>query len=119
MIVPPALHGMCCKASPLFSDDYWVDDDGEEVYRKTWEKFVKDKDYMSSLEIQEKYVEIDPPMPEVINVKPGDTVCVSFNFNEVDIDFAYQWMKMFEKVIPETVNTIMKSDTMKITKEES
>ena len=101
MIVPPALHGMCCKASPLFSDDYWVDDDGEEVYRKTWEKFIKDKDYMSSLEIQERYVEIEPPVVEIENFKPGDTIIITIDPNIIDVDTVQRWVDSYTVAYPQ------------------
>lgn len=100
MIVPPALQGSNCKPDPLYWDDYWINEEYEEVLKDTWEKLVKRKDSWASLKIEEKYVEIELPEPEPVKITDENFVTFTYDVDKGDIDFACEYIKGFEKVLP-------------------
>lgn len=59
MVVPPRMQGMRCNPYPLISDDYWVEEDCEELLKDKWKEQVKSKEPWGTLKIEEKYVEIN------------------------------------------------------------
>lgn len=105
MVEPPALQGMNCSLDPLISEDYWVDDEFEEILIKSWEKLIKDP--MSKLCINEKYIEVKLPKPEIMDVKPTDTVCLTFDPDSIDVYDAFEYLKAYEKVCPKETTLVL------------
>lgn len=100
MINPPSLQGMNDSPYPLISDDYWVDDEHEEVKRGVWEQEVKREDKMGSLLVEEKYVLVESPKIQIRNVAPNDFILLSFDINEFDMDTVCQWLDGYAKAFP-------------------
>jgi len=101
MISPPALQGFSCKSYPLISDTYWVDEDAEDVLIESWKKELKDP--MSTIEIEEKYVEIELPEPKPIKIEDNNFVCFMVDVDKMDLDSACEYVKAYSKVLPEEV----------------
>lgn len=101
MVSPPALHGMSCKSYPLFSGDYWVNGDFEDSLITTWEEELKDP--MSSIEIEEKYVEIELPKPEPIKIEDNNFICFMVDMDKIDLDIACEYVKEYIKVLSKEV----------------
>jgi hypothetical protein len=78
----------------------WTDATYEDVYRKAWEDFLEEFYPDASLEIEESYVPIELPQPEVIDVKPGQILCLHFDLNDWDLVSMVDYMKQFEDIIP-------------------
>ena len=118
MVVTPALQGFNCKSYPLMPNDYWYAEEDESVLKKIWEEQAqKAEGGWGRLEIEERYTEIKPPVPEILDVKPGDTVIVSVDPDEIPIDFAADWLELFKKILPEEVGVVIKTKGVEITKE--
>ncbi len=103
MVNPPVLQGFSDKPYPLFSDDYWVDGDYEETLTDTWKELVKKKDSWGSLEIEEKYVEVELPTPKPINVRDNNFICFMVDTNKIDIDIVSEYVKKYAEVLPKEV----------------
>lgn len=103
MVKPPALQGMSCQPYPLISDDYWIEEDYEEILTDTWKELVKKKDSWGALKIEEKYVEVELPNPEPIKVGDNNFVCFMVNTDKIDIDTACECVKKYEEVLPKEV----------------
>ena len=114
MIVPPTLQGFYDKPYPLYSDDYWVDDNYEDVEKEIWEARTKDKDPMGTLYIEEKFVEIEKPKLEAKSIKPDDIVCLSFNANDIDFETACKFLQACEKIFPKETTFVMLPDYLSL-----
>ena len=114
MVDPPTLQGFYDKPYPLYSDDYWVDGDYEDVEKEIWKMRTKDKDPMGTLYIEEKFVEIEKPKLEVKSIKPDDIVCLSYNANDIDFDTACNFLQACEKIIPEETTFMILPDYLSL-----
>lgn len=103
MVNPPALQGMSCKPYPLISDDYWINGDYEETLTDRWKELVKKKDSWGTLEIEEKYVEVELPTPEPINVKDNNFICFMVNTDKIDMNIACEYAKKYMEILPNEV----------------
>lgn len=103
MVDPPLLQGFSDKPYPLFSDDYWISEDYEEILTDTWKELVKKKDSWGSLKIDEKYVEVELPSPEPIKVGDNNFICFMVNTDKIDIDTACEYVKKYAEVLPKEV----------------
>ena len=101
MISPPALQGFSCKSYPLISDTHWVDGDFEDVLIEGWKKELKDP--MSTIEIEEKYVEIELPEPKPIKIEDNNFVCFMVDVNKIDLDSACEYVKTYSEILPKEV----------------
>ena len=103
MVNPPSLQGMNDSPYPLISDDYWTDDENEEVKMGLWEEEVKKKDKMGSLLVEEKYVLVESPKIQIRNVFPNDFILLTFDANEFDMYTICQWLDGYAKAFPNNV----------------
>lgn len=103
MVKPPALQGMSCQPYPLISDDYWIEEDYEEILTDTWKELVKKKDSWGALKIEEKYVEVELPNPEPIKIGENNFICFMVNTDKIDIATACECVEKYEEVLPKEV----------------
>ena len=96
-----ALHGMNCKTYPLISDNYWVSEDFESILMVEWKEKIKD--IMSTIEIEEKYVEIELPEPNPIKIEDDNLVCFMVDINKIDMSVACEYVKKYMEILPEEV----------------
>lgn len=101
MINPPALQDFSCKPYPLFSDNYWVDGDFEDSLIEIWKRDLEDP--MSTIGVEEKYVEVELPKPKPINVKDNNFVCFMVDIDKIDLDIALEYVKICADVLPKEV----------------
>lgn len=120
MVRPPCLQGFNDFSYPLYKGDYWIDDTNEDILKGTWKRLVEKVDSMGTLEIEEKYVEIELPKPEVTNVKSGDVVFLKFDIDKVDLELACEYAKAYTEILPKDVAVALlpSIDTEIIDKEE-
>lgn len=107
MVNPPALQGMSCKSYPLLPDDYWINGDYEEALTNTWEEWVKKKDSWGTLEIDERYVEVEFPNPEPIKVGDNNFVCFIVDIDKIDLNVAYEFVKKYMEILPNEVGVAL------------
>ena len=118
MVVPPALQGFNCESYPLMPNDYWYNEEDELILRELWEKEAqKAEGGWGRLEIEERYTEIELPIPEVLDTNPGDIVIISVDPDEIPIDFASDWIDLFRKILPEEIGIVIKVKGIEISKE--
>ena len=103
MVDPPALQEMNCQPYPLISDDYWIDGDYEETLMDIWKEWVKKKDSWGTLKVEEKYVEIELPTPEPINVRDNNFIFFMVNTDKIDIATACEYVEEYAKILPKEV----------------
>lgn len=103
MVDPPTLQGFSDKPYPLFSDDYWIGGDYEEIVMDTWKELVKIEDSWAALKIEEKYVEVELPNPEPIKVGDNNFVCFMVDADKIDINIACEYVKKYTEVLPKEV----------------
>lgn len=89
---------------PLISDDYWIDEDYEETLMDTWKELAKKKDSWGTLKVEEKYVEIELPTPEPINVRDNNFICFMVNTDKIDIATACECVEKYAEVLPKEVD---------------
>ena len=105
MINPPALQGFSCKPYPLVSDNYWVDGEFEDLLIETWKRDLEDP--MSTIVVEEKYVEVELPKPEPIKVEDNNFVCFMVDIDKIDLDVAYEYVTRCVDVLPKEVGFAM------------
>ena len=101
MVKPPVLQGVSCKPYPLISDNYWVNEDFENILMVNWKEKIKDP--MSTIKIEEKYVEIELPEPTPIEIGNNNFVCFIVDVNKIDFDIAIEYVKKYMEILPEEV----------------
>lgn len=111
-MITPVLQGFNCSPKPLISEDYWCDDTYEFTLKKVWEKEIKDRDTWNSLIIDEKYVEVELPTLETKNVGVNDTICITFDINQIDIDTVSEYLQQLDKIYPKETPLVMLPNCM-------
>lgn len=79
----------------------WTDATYEDVHKKVWEDFLEEFYPDASLEIEESYVPVELPQPEVIDVKPGQILCLHFDLDDWDLMSMVDYMEQFKDIIPD------------------
>lgn len=101
MVQPPALQGFSSNPYPFFTEDSWIPEDMENYFREHHEKDIKDP--MSRLTFDERYVEIELPVPEVHDVKSGNLICFAFDPDKCDIDVAVDFANQLKGIVSDDV----------------
>ena len=102
MVVPPVSRCINCKPYPLMPENYWCYEEEEEILKPLWELNAKKRENgMGRLEIEERYVEIEPPVTEIEHFDSGSTIILTFDSDVIDVDSMNQWVKLFEKAYPQ------------------
>ena len=104
MIQPPALHGFNNNPYPFYNEGTWIPEDMEDYFREHHEKDIKDP--MSRLTFDERYVEIELPVPEVHDVKSGNLICFGFDPDKCDIDIAVDYANLLKGIVPDSVGVM-------------
>ena len=110
MVDPPALQGMNSAPYPLYEKDFWVEDDYEDILKKSWLDLIKRRDSWDGLLIDEKYEEVELPKLKVMEIKPTDTVCLTFNPDSVDVETAAEYLELYGKVCPKETALVLLPD---------
>lgn len=102
MVIPSVSRCINCKPYPLMPESFWYEEWEEEVLKSLWEKNVKERENgRAKLEIEERYVEIEPPVTEIEHFDSGSTIILTFDSDVIDADSMIQWAKLFEKAYPQ------------------
>lgn len=101
MVNPPTLQGFSSKPFPLIGEDFWCNDDYEDIKISAWKKMIKDP--MSTLLVDEKYEEIEFPQPKPIKVEDNNFVCFIFDIDKIDVATMCEFVKKYEEVLPKEV----------------
>lgn len=103
MVNPPALQGMSCQPYSLFSDDYWIEEDYQSLLTQSWKELVRKKDSWGTLEIAEKYVEVEFPEPTPIKVGDNNFICFIVDIDKMDFDVACEYVEKYMEILPKEV----------------
>ena len=100
MIIPPAIPGYNCEPRPFHGEHTaWVDEEYKEDILQNLTEGLEDP--MSKIVFVERYVEVELPEVEVLDVKPGDILCFKYNPEKCDMDTAWEYAHTLKDVFPE------------------
>ena len=98
----------------------WVDADYEDAKREMWDKAVKEVYPDAYIALEEMYVPVELPQPKILDAKPGQIVCLQFNPDDWDVTTMCDYMKLYEKILPDTVGiALMPNITPKVMDKET
>lgn len=118
MVNPPTLQGFSSKPFPLIGEDFWCNDDYEDIKISAWKKMIKDP--MSTLFVDEKYEEIEFPQPKPIKMEDNNFVCFMFDIDKIDVATMCEYASSWTEVLPKGVSVaILPSLDVKISDEET
>lgn len=105
MIKPPALQGFNTDLKPFFHSDAWFDEDMEDHLQFRYKE--ENKDPMSTLVFDERYVEVEMPICETFNIKSKDVLVIKFDPDKCDVDLAVDYGEIIRNRLPDDVTIIL------------
>jgi hypothetical protein len=105
MIIPPAIPGCNCEPCPFHGEDSsWFDEECKDEVLQAYKERLDDP--MSKIVFVERYVEVEMPEVEVLNVKAGDMICFKFDPDKCDIDIAWAYANTLKDSFPDYYDKI-------------
>ena len=105
MVQPPSLQGFNSDPYPFYTEDSWIVEDFRDYFQHSCEEKLEDP--MSTIVFDERYVEVELPTPEVLDVKPGNIICFKFNPDKCDIDIAVDYANLLKGIVPDSVGVML------------
>lgn len=108
MVTSLSLNGIETK---LYPADEWYDEDLRDVLTQVFEKIIKERHCAGELFFDERFVEIEEPQIQTLNIKSGDVVLFTVNIEQWALDSAMAYVNHYQKILPKDCTVLLMPNT--------